>query len=192
MRLMINWNKKWHSDTCLAERLLWVLPSWTSQLKLRKQTKRQHNSFKYLSLAKDKGQIFLFWNISGPGNISQLWTIISYPMFICCENLRNVHSPSIWYDYFIFTWIIHYLIRSTLTKHPAYGIHSISHCVRLVAPIQINVCQVSCLTCNMFGALCRVSPVTSHISLTPTATARDLPPANSPSMHSRMLRLILT
>ena len=41
-------------------------------------------------------------------------------------------------------------------------------------------CHVSCVTC-------RVSPVTFHMSLTPTATATDPPPANSPKMHSRML-----
>ena len=42
------------------------------------------------------------------------------------------------------------------------------------------------LSCVMF----HVSPVTCHISL--TATVTDPPPANSPTMHSRMLLLILT
>ena len=34
---------------------------------------------------------------------------------------------------------------------------------------------------------CRLSPVTCHMSLMPTATAKDPPPVNSPTMHSRMV-----
>ena len=32
-----------------------------------------------------------------------------------------------------------------------------------------------------------ISPVTSHLSQTPTAAATDPPPANSPTMHSRLV-----
>ena len=39
---------------------------------------------------------------------------------------------------------------------------------------------------------CQVSGVRCHVSPTPAATATDTPPSNSPSMHSRMLLLILT
>ena len=39
---------------------------------------------------------------------------------------------------------------------------------------------MSCVTC-------RVSQVTCHLSLTPTATATDPPPANSPIMHNRLV-----
>ena len=34
---------------------------------------------------------------------------------------------------------------------------------------------------------CRVSHVTCHLSLTPTATDTDLPPDNSPIMHCRLV-----
>ena len=37
-----------------------------------------------------------------------------------------------------------------------------------------------------------MSRVTCHMSLTPTAIATVPPPTNSPTMHSRMLLLILT
>ena len=43
--------------------------------------------------------------------------------------------------------------------------------------------------CQVSGVTCCMSPVTCHMSLTPTSTARDPPPANSPSMHSRMFLL---
>ena len=39
----------------------------------------------------------------------------------------------------------------------------------------------------MLRVTCRMSPVTCQMSLTPTATARDPPPANSPTMHNRMV-----
>ena len=42
----------------------------------------------------------------------------------------------------------------------------------------------------MSGVRCHLSPVTFHMSLNPTTTATDPPPANSPTMHSRMLLLI--
>ena len=35
--------------------------------------------------------------------------------------------------------------------------------------------------------MCHVSHVTYHTSLTPIATATDPPPANSPTMHSRLV-----
>ena len=35
--------------------------------------------------------------------------------------------------------------------------------------------------------MCQLSPVTCHISPTPTVTATDPPPANSPTLHSRMV-----
>ena len=40
---------------------------------------------------------------------------------------------------------------------------------------------MSCVTCNI---LC----VTCHLSLTPPATATYPPPANSPTMHSMLIR----
>ena len=36
------------------------------------------------------------------------------------------------------------------------------------------------------GFICRLSSVTCHMSVTPTATATDPPPANSPTMHRRI------
>ena len=36
--------------------------------------------------------------------------------------------------------------------------------------------------CQMSRVTCRVSPVTCQLSLTPTATATDPPPGNSPIM----------
>ena len=39
----------------------------------------------------------------------------------------------------------------------------------------------------MSHVTCQLSPATGHMSLTPTATATDPPPANSPTMHSSMV-----
>ena len=41
--------------------------------------------------------------------------------------------------------------------------------------------------CHMFRATCCMSPVTYNLSLMPTATATFHPPANSPTMHSRLV-----
>ena len=53
-------------------------------------------------------------------------------------------------------------------------------------------CHVSCVRCHLLRVTCYVSPVTCHMSLTPTTTATHLPPANFPTMHRRMLLLIVT
>ena len=47
----------------------------------------------------------------------------------------------------------------------------------------------SCVNCHMSGAtfVCCVSRVTYCLSLTPTATATNPPPDNSPDMHSRLV-----
>ena len=45
--------------------------------------------------------------------------------------------------------------------------------------------------CHLSGVKCHVSHVKCHMSLTPTATTTDRPTANSLSMRSRMLLLIL-
>ena len=42
------------------------------------------------------------------------------------------------------------------------------------------MCHVSCVTCC-------VSPVTCHMSLMPTATFTDPPPANFPNIHIRLV-----
>ena len=49
-------------------------------------------------------------------------------------------------------------------------------------------CHVTGVTCWVSHAICRMS-VTRYTSLMPTATAIDPPPANSPSLHSRILIL---
>ena len=46
--------------------------------------------------------------------------------------------------------------------------------------------QVSSVRCQVSYVTCQVLRVTCHMSLTPTATAAEPPPANSPTMHSRM------
>ena len=43
------------------------------------------------------------------------------------------------------------------------------------------------MRCEMSCVKCRVSHVTCHMLLTPTARATDPPHANSPTMHSRMV-----
>ena len=48
------------------------------------------------------------------------------------------------------------------------------------------------IRCPRSRVVCCVLPVTCCMSLMPTATATDPPPANSSNMHSRMLLLILT
>ena len=47
--------------------------------------------------------------------------------------------------------------------------------------------QVSRVTCHVSCVASHMSHGTCHMSLTPTATAMDPPPANSPTMHSRMV-----
>ena len=42
------------------------------------------------------------------------------------------------------------------------------------------MCHVSCVTCHVSPVTCHLSPITCHLSLTPTATATDPPPTNSP------------
>ena len=42
------------------------------------------------------------------------------------------------------------------------------------------MCHVSCVMCCMSCVTCQLSP-------TPTATATDPPPSNSPTMHSRLV-----
>ena len=49
-------------------------------------------------------------------------------------------------------------------------------------------CQVSDVRCHVSCVTCHLSYVTCHISITPTVTAMDPPPANSPTMHIRMVR----
>ena len=44
----------------------------------------------------------------------------------------------------------------------------------------------------MSGVRFNVSPIASHMSITPTATVTDPPDANSPTMHSRIMLLCLT
>ena len=52
---------------------------------------------------------------------------------------------------------------------------------------KINVmCHVSLVTFHVSPVTYRVSPVTCHISLTSIAIAKHPPPANSPSMLSRV------
>ena len=49
------------------------------------------------------------------------------------------------------------------------------------------MCHVSHLTWHVSCVACHLSPVTCQMSLTPTATTMDPIPANSPSLHSRMV-----
>ena len=44
------------------------------------------------------------------------------------------------------------------------------------------------IMCQVSNVMCYVSDVNCHMSLTPTATATNPPPANSPIMHSRLVR----
>ena len=48
-------------------------------------------------------------------------------------------------------------------------------------------CHMSRVTCYMSCATCHMFFVTCHLSLTPTTTATDFPPVNSPIMHSRLV-----
>ena len=48
--------------------------------------------------------------------------------------------------------------------------------------------KVKNVMCRVSRVMCHVSRVTCHLSLTPTATATDPFPANSPIMHSRLVR----
>ena len=48
-------------------------------------------------------------------------------------------------------------------------------------------CQVSPVKCQVSSVRCRKSAVSCQLSVTPTATATDPTPANSPIMHSRLV-----
>ena len=48
--------------------------------------------------------------------------------------------------------------------------------------------QVAGVTCDVSYAMFDMSPVTCHLSLTAIARATPPPPANSPTMHSRLVR----
>ena len=48
-------------------------------------------------------------------------------------------------------------------------------------------CQVLGVRCQVSDVRCQVSLGTCHLSLTLTATDTDPPPANSPTMHRRLI-----
>ena len=71
-------------------------------------------------------------------------------------------------------------------QNPAYRRHWISCCVRIVEPIP-NWTETERMerrrknvTWHMSPVIFHVSPVTCHLSLMPTATATDFPPATPP------------
>ena len=49
-------------------------------------------------------------------------------------------------------------------------------------------CHMSCVMCHFSRFTCCMSPGTCQMSLTPTATATEPPPANSPTMDCRLVR----
>ena len=62
-----------------------------------------------------------------------------------------------------------------------------SHVISHVSHVTFT-CQVSGVMCPVSHVTCCMLRVTCHLSLTPTATAIDPPPANSTIMHSRLVR----
>ena len=97
-----------------------------------------------------------------------------------------------------------------IQKNTAYGRHWISWLMRIVAPIPKQIeternrqkltevekkkhyvlhvmCHVSRLILHVLCVICHMSLVTFHLSLTPIATATYPPPANSPTMHRRLV-----
>ena len=67
-----------------------------------------------------------------------------------------------------------------IVKHILMG-HLISQCVRIVAtiPKQTETDMLS-VTCPVLHGAWHMTPVTCHLSLRPTSTATNPPPANSP------------
>ena len=49
------------------------------------------------------------------------------------------------------------------------------------------MCHISCVKCCVSYVMYHLSPVTCHLSLTTKTKAIDPPPANSPTMHSRLV-----
>ena len=49
------------------------------------------------------------------------------------------------------------------------------------------MCHLSSVMCHLSPVMCRVSPVICHMLITSTAIAMDHPPANSPTIHSRVV-----
>ena len=80
------------------------------------------------------------------------------------------------------------LFWQTHTQTDGHG-NSITNPAQRAKSVKI-ACWGSDIHIHMFNVLrftCRVSPVTCHFSLTPTATATDPPTANFPIMHSRLV-----
>ena len=65
---------------------------------------------------------------------------------------------------------------SHITYHRSRARCNASHVRCQVSGVR---CHMSGVMCCMSGVMCCVSTVTCHLSLTPTATATDPPPANS-------------
>ena len=54
-------------------------------------------------------------------------------------------------------------------------------------PTNIFLLHVVCVTYHMSLVICHIKCFACHLSLMPSATATDPPPANSPTMHSRLV-----
>ena len=59
----------------------------------------------------------------------------------------------------------------------------------VMCPVSCVLCHVPCVICHMSCVMftCCILHVTSHLSMTPSATFTDPPSANSPIMHSRLI-----
>ena len=82
-----------------------------------------------------------------------------------------------------------------MTKHHMFGAPNLHQSKKkitqplvkpIVAPIQIPDEKIRFFLFTFSCFTYCVSPVTCQVSLTSTATATDLPPANSPTMHCRV------
>ena len=60
--------------------------------------------------------------------------------------------------------------------------------LNLLTGAESSTKKINIYMCRVLHVAYRLSPVTCHLSLTPTATATYLASANSPTMHSRLVR----
>ena len=61
------------------------------------------------------------------------------------------------------------------------------HMFRVACHLSHVPCHLSLVTCHLSPVTCYLLPVTCHMSPMPTATAKYPPPANSPTMYSRLV-----
>ena len=79
---------------------------------------------------------------------------------------------------------------SCVTSHMSCVTFHMSHVTSHMSHVTYHMSRVTCHvshdTCHMSHVMCHLSPIICHLSLTPTATATNPPPSNSPIIQRRL------